>query len=100
MSTSSSTASTTIQNVQASVAQTGHSALSIALPYIQIGLSLLLIIAILIQYSEAGAGGAFGSSDSVSSWRTRRGPEKFMFIATIVIALLFVLSTILPVVFR
>jgi preprotein translocase subunit SecG len=74
--------------------------LSSGLPYIQIGLSILLVIAILIQYSEAGAGGAFGSSDSVSSWRTRRGPEKIIFMGTIVIAILFVLSTILPVVFR
>ncbi|MEI6490371.1 MAG: preprotein translocase subunit SecG [bacterium] len=76
------------------------SSLSSVLPYLQIGLSVLLIIAILIQYSEAGAGGAFGSSDSVSSWRTRRGPEKFMFTATIVIAILFVLSTILPVIYH
>lgn len=76
------------------------SSLSSVLPYIQIGLSVLLIIAILVQYSEAGAGGAFGNSDSVSSWRTRRGPEKFIFMATIVIAILFVLSTILPVIFR
>lgn len=76
------------------------SSLSSVLPYIQIGLSVLLMITVLIQYSEAGAGGAFGSSDSVSSWRTRRGPEKFMFTATIVIAILFVLSTILPVIYH
>jgi protein translocase SecG subunit len=76
------------------------SSLSSVLPYIQIALAILLIIGILTQYSEAGAGGAFGNSDSVSTWKTRRGPEKFMFMATIVLAVLFVISVILPVASR
>ncbi|HEY1037184.1 MAG TPA: preprotein translocase subunit SecG [Candidatus Paceibacterota bacterium] len=65
------------------------------LPIIQIVISVLLIVAVLLQQSEAGAGSAFGGgNDSVSSWRTRRGFEKTLFIATIVLAVLFVASAI------
>jgi len=65
------------------------------LSIIQIVLAVLLTVFILLQHSEAGAGGAFGGSDAVSSWRTRRGFEKFLFIATIVLVILFVISAII-----
>ncbi len=65
------------------------------LPIIQIVLAVLLTVAVLFQQSEAGAGGAFGGSDSVSSWRTRRGFEKFLFSATVVLSVLFVASALL-----
>ena len=65
------------------------------LSIIQIVLAVLLTVFILLQHSEAGAGGAFGGSDTVSSWRTRRGFEKFLFTATIVLVLLFVASAII-----
>ncbi len=65
------------------------------LPIIQIVLAVLLTVAVLFQQSEAGAGGAFGGTDSVSSWRTRRGFEKFLFTATIVLAVLFVVSALM-----
>ena len=61
---------------------------------IQIILAVLLTVAILMQHSDAGAGGAFGGSDSVSSWRTRRGFEKFLFIGTIVMIVVFVILAI------
>ena len=65
------------------------------LPYIQIILSVLLVVAILLQNSEASAGGAFGGSDNFgSATHTRRGFERVIFIATIVLAVLFVLSAI------
>jgi preprotein translocase subunit SecG len=64
------------------------------LPVIQIVLAVLLTVSVLLQKSEAGAGGAFGGGDSVSTWRTRRGLDKFLFLFTIVISILFVLSTI------
>ncbi len=60
-----------------------------SLPYIQLTLSILLIIVILLQQTGAGLGGAFGGSDSSSGFHTRRGAEKILFNATIVIALLF-----------
>lgn len=66
------------------------------LPYIQIGLSVLLIIAILIQKSEAGVGGSFGGSDNFNSgFHTRRGFEQKLFYFTIIIAILFVASALL-----
>lgn len=60
------------------------------IPYIQIVLSVLLVGGILLQQSEAGLGGAFGGGDSFSSgYHTKRGFEKTLFIATIVIAVVF-----------
>ncbi len=65
------------------------------LPYIQIILSALLIAAILVQRTGAQVGGAFGGGDNFSSaFHTRRGFEKSLFIATIVIAVLFAVSAL------
>ena len=66
------------------------------LPYIQIILSILLIVVILLQQSSAGVGGAFGGGDfSVS--HSKRGFEKVLFFSTIIIAILFTVSSILAV---
>lgn len=65
------------------------------LPYAQIILSLLLIIGIVLQQRGAGLGGAFGGDNFASTFYKRRGAEKFLWHATIVIAVLFVLSAIL-----
>ncbi len=60
------------------------------IPYIQIVLSVLLIGGILLQQSEAGLGSGFGGGDGFSSGHhTKRGAEKTVFIATIIIAVLF-----------
>ena len=65
------------------------------LPYIHIILSVFLIAAILIQQSDASIGGIFGGSDDGEGVaRTRRGAEKIIFQATIVLAILFTLSSI------
>lgn len=65
------------------------------LPYIHIVLALLLIGGILLQRSEAGLGGAFGGGDGFGSGQyARRGAEKTLFKATVVIAVLFALSAI------
>ena len=64
------------------------------LPYIEITLSLLLIIGIVLQQRGAGLGGAFGGDNFASTFYKRRGAEKFLFNATIVIALLFVASAV------
>ncbi len=61
------------------------------LPWIQIILAILLVGAVLLQQSSAGIGGAFGGADG-GGFNTRRGFEKFLFQATIVIAILFALS--------
>lgn len=65
------------------------------LPYIQIILSVILVSAILLQRTGAQVGGAFGGSDNFSSaYHTRRGFEKGLFIASIVIAILFAVSAL------
>jgi len=68
--------------------------IALIMPYIQIVLSILLIGGILLQQSEAGLGGAFGGGDGFSSGHhTKRGAEKFIFTATIVIAIVFVVTS-------
>lgn len=59
------------------------------LPYIQVVLSVLLIICILLQQTGASLGGAFGGDNFSAAYHTRRGSEKFLFYATIVISVLF-----------
>lgn len=66
-----------------------------ALPYIQIVLSVLLVGGIVLQQRGAGLGGAFGGDNFSSTFYKRRGAEKFLFQATIIIAILFVASAIL-----
>ena len=63
------------------------------LPYIQIGLSVLLIVAILLQQTGASLGGAFGADNFSAGYHTRRGLERTLFWATITLAVLFVLSS-------
>lgn len=66
------------------------------LPYIQIILSVILVVAILLQRTGAQLGGAFGGSDNWSSaYHTRRGAEKWLFIVTIVVSILFALSALI-----
>ena len=60
------------------------------LPYAEIVLSLLLILGIVLQQRGASLGGAFGGDNFASTFYKRRGAEKFLFNATIVVALLFV----------
>lgn len=62
------------------------------LSYIQIALSVLLIIGVLFQRSEASLGSAFGSDSALGGRFMRRGLEKLLFNSTVVIAILFVLS--------
>ncbi len=62
------------------------------LPYIEIALAILLVIAILLQRTGSSVGGAFGGSDNWSSaFHTRRGFEKTLFNITIVLGILFIL---------
>jgi protein translocase SecG subunit len=60
------------------------------LPYIQIGLAILIIAGVLLQQSETSLGGAFGAGDSGNAFHTRRGLEKVLFIGTLVVSILFV----------
>lgn len=64
------------------------------LPYAQIVLSVLLIVAILLQQTGASLGGAFGADNFSSGFHTRRGFEKTLFQASIVLGILFALSAL------
>lgn len=50
--------------------------------------AVLLIIAVLLQQRGSGLSGTFGGEGSTYS--TRRGAEKIIFVATIILAILFV----------
>ena len=64
------------------------------LPYIQIVLSLLLICCILLQQTGASLGGAFGGDNFSAAFHTRRGSEKVLFYASIILGILFALSCV------
>lgn len=58
-------------------------------PWIQVILSVLIIVLVLLQKSEAGLGSSFGGSGGASSFHTKRGAERFLFMATITLGVLF-----------
>ena len=62
----------------------------------QIIISVLLVAAILIQERGTGLGSTFGGESSL--YRSKRGVEKILFLATIVLSILFALNAILAVV--
>lgn len=64
------------------------------LPWLQVIFSVILVALVLLQQSDAGLGSAFGGGMS-SDFHTKRGIEKKIFIGTIIVAILFILSTIL-----
>ena len=69
-------------------------ALVSALPYAEIILSVLLILGIVLQQRGATLGGAFGGDNFASTFYKRRGAEKFLFNATIGIAVILVFTAI------
>ena len=64
--------------------------MSTLISVIHVIISIALIALVLIQTSEGGMGSAFGGS---AINRTKRGVEKAMMIATIVLAVLFSLTS-------
>lgn len=65
------------------------------LPYIQIALSIMLIVTILLQQTGSGLGGAFGADNFSSGFHTRRGFERTLFYVTIVLGVLFALTALI-----
>lgn len=63
-----------------------------ALRVIQLASSLLLIVGVLLQQRGTGLGAAFGGEGNV--YRTKRGIEKKLFGITIVLAVVFLLSSL------
>jgi len=69
--------------------------MNIILPYIQIGVAVLLMLTILLQRrGEGGLGAAFGQGEG-GSYATKRGFQKRLFQATIVLGILFITLAIL-----
>lgn len=60
------------------------------LQIVMVGSAILMIVAILLQQRGASLGAGFGSSGEL--YTTRRGIDKNLFEATIVLAVIFVLS--------
>ena len=57
---------------------------------IQIILAVIIIGLILLQERSSGMSGLFGGGGDDGYYQTRRGMEKFIFIATIAAAIIFV----------
>jgi len=62
------------------------------LKYTQAIVAIMLIVAILIQNRSSGLSSTFGGTGTIST--TKRGAEKLVFRATIVLSVIFVLSAI------
>ena len=62
------------------------------LSVIQIVLAVALVLTILMQVKGGGLGGIFGQADSV--YRTRRGLERRLFQGTIVLVVIFIITSI------
>ncbi len=60
------------------------------LQYITLGSGILMIICVLLQQRGASLGAGFGSSGEL--YTTRRGLDKSLFEATIILSVVFVLS--------
>jgi protein translocase SecG subunit len=58
------------------------------LPYIQVVLSVLLIVCILLQQTGAALGGAFGGDNFSAGYHTRRGSERVLFYTSILLGVL------------
>jgi len=64
------------------------------LPYIQIGIGIILIIFILLQQRGTALGSAFGDEGG-GFYSTRRGLQKKIFWATVIVGALFIISALL-----
>lgn len=71
--------------------------MKIYLPYIQLAISILIIIFILLQQGGSSLGSAFGQEGGYYS--TRRGIQKKIFWATVVLGILFVITALLNLLF-
>ena len=65
------------------------------LPYAQIILSILLVIAILLQQRGSDLGGVFGGDNFSATFNKRRGAELFLFKLATGLAILFAASAFL-----
>ena len=64
---------------------------------IQVILGVLLILVIIIQQKGSGLGSAFGAD--LGFYRTKRGAEKILFYATIILSLAFIIASLIGLAF-
>jgi preprotein translocase subunit SecG len=64
---------------------------------LQIFVSVLLIVVVLLQVKGSGFGAALGGMSTGSSFRTKRGVEKTLFQATILLIIVFIFVSFLSV---
>lgn len=67
------------------------------LSIIQIVIAVLMVIAILLQQRGTGLSSAFGGEGNV--YRTKRGAEKIIFISTIILAVGFLVTAFLNILY-
>lgn len=60
---------------------------------VQVVVAVLLSLSILVQQRGSGLSATFGGTGAI--YTTRRGPEKVLLIVTVVLAILFVLVSLL-----
>ena len=66
--------------------------------YIQIASAILLIVTILLQQKGNGLGSTFGGSGG--EYSTKRGAEKIIFRTSIILAIVFIVTSVLRVLAR
>jgi preprotein translocase subunit SecG len=64
---------------------------------LQIVISIVLILVILLQVKGSGFGAALGGMSGGSVYRTKRGLEKTLFQATIILTIVFIFVSFLSV---
>ena len=69
------------------------------LAYIQIILAVAMGALVLLQHSEGSLGAAFGGGNLGENTHTRRGPELLVFRLTILVAVLFVGTALLNLIY-
>ncbi len=68
-----------------------------ALNVLQIVVSVLLVICVLLQVKGSGFGAALGGMSGGSVYRTKRGLERTLFQATIILVVVFIFVSFLSV---
>jgi preprotein translocase subunit SecG len=63
------------------------------IPFLQIFISILLVASVLLQKGGAAMGSAFGEGEGFHT--EKRGSEKFLFQATVVLAVAFIAIAVL-----
>lgn len=65
---------------------------------VQIVLGIAIIVIVLLQSKDAGMSNMFGGGGDMGVYRTRRGVEKTLFNATIILGSIFMLLSLLTVI--